>query len=271
MTPMLILLFGVEPSKAISSDLVAAVLMRPVGAAVHFRGGTVNMRLVKWLVIGSVPMAFLGTYLLHVMGHTKTSEQKIEVILGAALLIGAFAMVVRFFIDRSHAPEHHLHVRELVVRPIPTLIIGIIGGVMVGLTSVGSGSLMIVMLLFLYPLIGANQLVGTDLAQAVPLTLAAAIGALIFGKVEFGVTLSLIIGSVPAVFVGALLSSTAPDRYIRPVITFVIFASGLKYVGLGTSELGWALVITLVLAFVVWVALTRPWQRLSSRSEPADP
>ena len=87
--------------------------------------------------------------------------------------------------------------RELVVRPIPTLIIGIIGGVMVGLTSVGSGSLMIVMLLFLYPLIGANQLVGTDLTQAVPLTLAAAIGALIFGKVEFGVTLSLIIGSVP--------------------------------------------------------------------------
>ena len=109
-------------------------------------------------------------------------------ILGAALLIGAAAMVVRFFIDRSHKRERHQHVSELIVRPIPTLIIGIIGGVMVGLTSVGSGSLMIVMLLFLYPLIGANQLVGTDLAQAVPLTLAAAIGALIFGKVEFGVT-----------------------------------------------------------------------------------
>ena len=252
MTPMLILLFGVEPSKAITSDLVAAVLMRPVGAAVHFRGGTVNMRLVKWLVIGSVPMAFLGTYLLHLLGHTKSSEKHIEVILGIALLVGAAAMVVRFFIDRNHQRERHQHVSELFVKPIPTLIIGIIGGVMVGLTSVGSGSLMIVMLLFLYPLIGANQLVGTDLAQAVPLTIAAAIGAVIFGKVEFGVTLSLIIGSVPAVFVGALLSSTAPDRYIRPVITFVIFASGLKYVGLGTTELGWVLVITLVAAFLVW-------------------
>ena len=104
------------------------------------------------------------------------------------------------------------------------------------MTSVGSGSLMIVLLLFLYPMLGANQLVGTDLTQAVPLTLAAALGALAFGHVEFGVTVSLIIGSVPAVFVGSLLSSSAPDRYIRPAITFVILASGLKYVGLGTDD-----------------------------------
>jgi hypothetical protein len=90
---------------------------------------------------------------------------------------------------------------------------------------------MIVLLLFAYPLIGANQLVGTDLTQAVPLTLAAAIGALLFGHVEFGVTGSLIIGSVPGVLVGSLLSSTIPDRYVRPVIGLVIFASGLKYVG----------------------------------------
>ena len=106
------------------------------------------------------------------------------------------------------------------------------------MTSVGSGSLMIILLLFLYPTIGAKQLVGTDLSQAVPLTLAAALGALVFGHVEFGVTTSLIIGCVPAVLVGSMLSSSAPDRYIRPVITFVIFASGLKYVGVGTTELG---------------------------------
>ena len=99
------------------------------------------------------------------------------------------------------------------------------------MTSVGSGSLMIVLLLFLYPMLGANQLVGTDLTQAVPLTLAAALGALAFGHVEFSVTTSHHIGSVPAVLVGSLISSRAPDRYIRPVITFVIFASGLKYVG----------------------------------------
>ena len=94
-----------------------------------------------------------------------------------------------------------------------------------GITSVGSGSLMIIGLLFVYPMLGANQLVGTDLTQAVPLTLAAALGALAFGHVEFSVTGSLILGSVPAVLIGSLLSSTVPDRYVRPAIAFVIFAS----------------------------------------------
>ncbi len=126
------------------------------------------------------------------------------------------------------------------------------------MTSVGSGSLMIVLLLFLYPVLGANQLVGTDLTQAVPLTMAAALGALAFGHVEFSVTTSIVIGSVPAVLVGSLISSRAPDRYIRPVITFVIFASGLKYVGLGTTALGWTLGAVLLGAALYWVIYLRP-------------
>ena len=89
MTPMLILLFGVKPSTAISSDLVAAVVMRPVGASVHLRKGTVNRTLVGWMVLGSVPMAFLGAYLLHVIGHAKSAQTNIETVLGVALLIGA--------------------------------------------------------------------------------------------------------------------------------------------------------------------------------------
>ena len=137
------------------------------------------------------------------------------------------------------------------------------------MTSVGSGSLMIILMLFLYPTIGANQLVGTDLTQAVPLTAAAALGALAFGHVEFGVTLSLIIGSVPAVLVGSLFSSTAPDRYIRPVITFVIFASGLKYVGLGTEALGWILCATLLGVGGLWMGLRRPWETLGASAELA--
>ena len=96
MTPMLILLFGVKPSTAISSDLVAAVFMRPFGAAVHMSKKTVNFRLVGWMVAGSVPMAFLGAYLLHLMGHAKASQTNIEKALGAALLIGAAAMVIRY-------------------------------------------------------------------------------------------------------------------------------------------------------------------------------
>ena len=263
MTPMLILLFSVKPSTAISSDLVAAVVMRPFGAAVHLRAGTVNVRLVGWMVLGSVPCAFLGAYLLHLLGNAESAQHNIEVALGAALLVGATAMVLRFFLDRraSHARTGVVH--DVVVRPLPTVAIGMIGGTIVGMTSVGSGSLMIVLLLFVYPTIGAKQLVGTDLTQAVPLTVAAALGALAFGHVQFSVTASLIIGSVPAVIVGSLLSSSVPDRYIRPAIAFVIFASGLKYVGVGTTALGWILCAVLLTSAVLWLAYARPWQRLS--------
>jgi hypothetical protein len=261
MTPMLILLFSVKPSTAISSDLVAAVVMRPVGAAVHWTKHTINFRLVGWLCLGSVPMAFLGAYLLHLLGHAKHNETTIETFLGAALLVGTAAMVLRAWLDRRSGNGRNALVGELTVRPVTTVAIGAIGGVVVGMTSVGSGSLMIVLLLFAYPLLGANQLVGTDLAQAVPLTGAAALGALAFGHVEFAVTTSIIIGSVPAVAVGSLISSRAPDRVIRPVITFVIFASGLKYVGLGTTALGWTLCATLVGVALVWAATTKPWQQ----------
>jgi len=269
MTPMLILLFGVQPSAAISSDLVAAVLMRPIGAAVHLRRGTVNLRLVGWMVLGSVPLAFVGAYLLKLMGHAKAAQHNIQLALGVALLIGASAMVLRYVLDRRSGANRTGAVLDVVPRPLPTVAIGMIGGIVVGMTSVGSGSLMIIMLLFLYPLIGANQLVGTDLTQAVPLTLAAALGALAFGHVEFGVTVSLILGSVPAVLVGSLLSSSAPDRYVRPVITFVIAASGLKYVGVGATALGWILCGALLTAATVWLVYFRP--RQGAAQGPAAP
>jgi uncharacterized membrane protein YfcA len=248
MTPMLILLFAVKPAAAISSDLVAAVVMRPVGAAVHLQKGTVNLRLVGWMTLGSVPMAFAGAYLLHLLGNGPSDQQGVKIALGAALLAGAAAMVFRYILDRRSGTERTARIAEISVRPVPTIAIGMIGGLIVGMTSVGAGSLMIILLLFTYPLLSAGQLVGTDLTQAVPLTMAAALGALAFGHVEFGVTASVIIGSVPAVLIGSLLSSRAPDRYIRPAITFVILASGLKYVGVGTTALGWTLAAVLVVA-----------------------
>ncbi|MBO0837952.1 MAG: sulfite exporter TauE/SafE family protein, partial [Actinobacteria bacterium] len=173
-----------------------------------------------------------------------------------ALLTGAAAMGIRYLLDRRAGQDRSAAVRDLVVRPLPTVAIGVIGGIIVGLTSVGSGSLMIVLLLFAYPMISAGRLVGTDLTQAVPLTLAAAVGALVFGHVDFGVTASIIIGSVPAVLLGSLLSSRAPDRYVRPVIAFVIFASGLKYVGVGTTVLGWTLAAVIAAAAALWVVAT---------------
>jgi uncharacterized membrane protein YfcA len=269
MTPMLILLFHVQPDKAIASDLVAAVLMRPLGAVVHFRQGTVNKKLVGLLALGSVPMAFLGSYLLYLIrGHADSAQTDIERLLGAALLVGAAAMVFRFGLDVRSGNKREGVVQGVHIHVARTVMIGMVGGLIVGMTSVGSGSLMIVLMLFLYPMLGANQLVGTDLAQALPLTASAALGALIFGNVSFGVTTSLIIGSIPAVLVGSVLSSRAPDRVIRPVITFVIMASGLKYIGVGNKTLGWSLVGILFAGFAGWLLLSKPWS--STPKAPAD-
>jgi uncharacterized membrane protein YfcA len=257
MTPMLILLFSVKPSAAISSDLVATLVMRPVGAAVHFKRQTVNLRLVAWMSMGSVPAAFAGAYLLHLIGHTTVAEQHVEQALGAALLAGAAAMVVRRLLDRRSHRRRTGVVHQISVRPLCTLLIGLVGGLVVGMTSVGAGSLMIVLLMFLYPTLAANQLVGTDLTQAIPLTAAAALGALTFGHVAVPVTTAIIVGGVPGVLVGSLASSRVPDRYLRPVITLVILASGLKYVGVGTREVGLAMLPLLVALVVVLVAQAR--------------
>lgn len=257
MTPMLIFLFGVTPSAAISSDLVAAVLMRPVGSAVHLKRGTVNGPMVGWLAVGSVPGALVGAYLLHLMGNSTAAQKEIEIILGAALLLGALGMVARIVV-RRRGGEVQLLAQHVPVRPLPTVGVGLVGGVMVGLTSVGSGSLMIVLLLWLYPMLASSQLVGTDLVQAIPLTAAAALGQLLFGHVELAVTASVVIGSVPAVFVGSLLSSRAPDKLVRPVITGVIVLSGLKYVGMPTG--GLIVVIgALAAAYAGWLGLQ--WRR----------
>jgi len=275
MTPMLILLFNVKPSAAISSDLVAAVVMRPAGALVHLQKGTVNLRLVGWMCLGSVPMAFLGAYLLHVLGGGSAQQQNVETALGAALLAGTAAMVLRYVLDWRSGQQRTGSVARVRTRPLPTILIGVAGGLIVGMTSVGSGSLMIVLLLFAYPALAASQLVGTDLAQAVPLTAAAALGALAFGHVQFGLTFAVVLGSVPAVLIGSLLSSRAPDRYIRPVITVVIFASGLKYAGLGTTALGWTLCLVALACGGYWLARARPWRggarpwRGGRKAEPA--
>jgi uncharacterized protein len=141
MTPMLILLFAVKPAAAISSDLVAAVVMRPVGAVVHLRKGTVNLRLVGWMTLGSVPMAFGGAWLLRLLGNGPSDQGNVELALGAALLAGAAAMVVRSVLDRRSGRARTARVADVAVRPVPTIVIGMIGGLIVGMTSVGSGSL----------------------------------------------------------------------------------------------------------------------------------
>jgi uncharacterized membrane protein YfcA len=229
MTPMLVIFFGVDPVTAVSSDLVVSLVMKPFGAGVHAKAGTVNYQLVKWLCIGSVPAAFAGVFVLNALGGDDVAAT-VKQYLGIALLLAAGSMIVRNQISRRRGllvgvdgAQHALHVRAL-----PTLAIGVFGGLIVGMTSVGSGSLIIVLLLLLYPTLAAGQLVGTDLVQAVPLVGAAALAHLFFGDVSFAIAGALMLGAIPGVILGARVSSRAPDAVIRPILVVVLFASGAK-------------------------------------------
>jgi len=158
-------------------------------------------------VLGSVPSGFLGVILLKSLGHGDRLQADLKVLLGGALLMAASTIIAKSVVQRRRGTAPTGEMADLVVRPLPTVAIGILGGLVVGMTSVGSGSLMIVLLLMLYPSLSASQLVGTDLVQAVPLVLAAAIGHLLWGEFERGLTTSLLIGSVPGVIIGAQISS----------------------------------------------------------------
>jgi hypothetical protein len=183
--------------------------------------------------------------------------------LGIALLLAAVSMVVRQEINRrrgTHIPVDDAQ-HALAVRPVPTLLIGAFGGLLVGMTSVGSGSLIIVLLLLLYPTLAAGQLVGTDLVQAVPLVGAAALGHLLFGDVEFGLAGALMLGAIPGVIIGARISSRAPDRIIRPILVVVLIASGAKLLE-APNELIVGFVGASALVGIVLAVLARRRRRL---------
>ncbi|MHB8219776.1 MAG: sulfite exporter TauE/SafE family protein [Acidimicrobiales bacterium] len=262
MTPMLVVFFGVPVPTAVACDLVASAAMRPVGAAVHLRRGTVDLPTVGWLTLGSVPCAVAGTAVLRAVGSARLGGTAVEVVLGAALLVGAATVVVRGRLQRRRtggligpgapvSPAVRVH-------PLPALAVGAVGGFLVGLTSVGAGSLMIVLLVCCAPGIAASQLVGTDLVQAVPLTCAAALGQLVFGHVVGSVTLDLVIGGVPGALVGAALSARVPEYLLRPALVAVMALSGLRCVGVGAVGIGSVAAIGVVVGGgLVWARRRR--------------
>src|SRR5512135_2966896 len=254
MTPVLVLLFGVQPLAAVSSDLVAAFIMKPVGGAVHARRGTVHTSLVLWLCVGSVPAAFCGVFVLRAVGNGSAVQDAVKLALGVALLLAAATMVGKPFMQmRRAARDRAAGISRdtsgpVVVRPVLTVLVGAVGGLVVGMTSVGSGSLIIVMLLLLYPMLRANDLVGTDLVQAVPLVGSAALAHVLFGDFQLGLTASLLLGALPGVYLGARWSAVAPGWLIRRALVVVLTASALKLLGVSTAALGWLLLAGILVA-----------------------
>jgi uncharacterized membrane protein YfcA len=265
MTPVLVLFFGVPPLTAVSSDLVASAVMKPVGSFVHLRHGTVRLDLVRWLCIGSVPTAFVGVLVARALGHGANIEDLIQKALGVALIIAATGLFVRAYLRLAERARHRDGTRSpdpggpprLRVRPVPTMIVGAVGGLVVGMTSVGSGSLIIIALMALYPTLRASELVGTDLVQAVPLVASAAFGHILFGDFKMALTLSLLVGSVPGAYIGAQLSSRLPGALIRRALAFVLLASALKLLGASTTATVVVLGALLLVAPPTWMLLRR--------------
>ncbi|GAA4109696.1 hypothetical protein GCM10022215_04250 [Nocardioides fonticola] len=240
MTPALIFLGvgGGEAATVVTADLTAAAVYKTGGAIVHAREGQPNFRLAGWLIAGSVPMAFLGPFAIH---HFTTDEKQLDTVLkeaiGFALIFAALTYALRLYVNlrrvRSGGPVGD---PDPAVRPIPTLLVGMLGGALVGITSVGSGSVIMIALLMLYPGLSALRLVGTDLVQAVPLVLAAALSNISLNGLDWSITIPLIIGSVPGTLLGSTIAPRVPQSLIRRGIVVVLTMSGVALL----DKAGWA-------------------------------
>ena len=233
-TPMLVLLFGISPAAAVSSDVVAAAIMKPVGAAVHIRTKTVHWGLVGWLSLGSIPGVLLGTLIFSKVLSTSGADATIRTWIGAVLIIALCAMLLKTYLTSRRSKLHgsqELLGTAMPVKIVPTLILGLVVGLIVGMTSVGSGSLMVTVLLLMYPLLRPSVLVGTDLTQAVPMLIAGAIAHAGLGDIDIAVVVSLLIGQIPGVYLGARLSSRYDGTSLRYLLMVVLAATAIKLLG----------------------------------------
>jgi uncharacterized membrane protein YfcA len=255
MTPALIFL-GVPPTAAVANDLVAAAFNKSVGAAVHARRGSPDLRLAGLLIAGSVPFALAGAFLVGRLGSGEEAQSLLRLLIGATLLLTAATYTLRVYGSVFHrwgtgdGPQRP-------VRVVPTVLVGAVGGLLVGVTSVGSGSIIMVTLLLLHPGMSAKRLVGTDLVQAVPLVVAAAIGHVIVSGVDWAVLIPLVVGGAPGTFVGARISAWVPSQAVRRGIVIVLTLTGLSLLRLPPTAVGATGAALLVLGPLGWALLRR--------------
>jgi hypothetical protein len=227
MTPILVLLFNFHPATAVGTDLLYASVTKSVGTAVHHKGHTVDWHIVGGLACGSVPASLITLFLMSRGGIMGPHYAVIlNLLLGGALFLTAFAVFFRPWILRAAGPSFQ-GVPEARISHW-TVILGAILGVLVSITSVGAGALGTTALLLLYPKLPVSRIAGSDIAHAVPLTLIAGIGHWLMGSVDFTLMLALLIGSIPGIIVGSLLSSRSSDSVLRPVLAITLLVVSVK-------------------------------------------
>jgi len=221
MTPLLILAFGVHPASAVGTDLLYAAATKTAGTAVHGLNKNIDWKVVGRLAAGSIPMTALTVYLLYKLGiDSKATQQLITKVLGIALLITAASLFARKPLMRLYDQR----IGELspnLITPL-TIITGAILGVLVTISSVGAGAIGVTALVFLYPKMQAQKIVGSDIAHAVPLTLLAGLGHSILGTIDMTILSSLLLGSIPAIIVASFLSKFVPESGIRYALGAVL-------------------------------------------------
>ncbi|GAA4088752.1 sulfite exporter TauE/SafE family protein [Nocardioides kongjuensis] len=265
MTPALIFLGVGHTASIVTADLTAAAVYKTGGALTHAKEGSPNLRLAGWLILGSVPMAFLGPWLVQAVTDDPTElEKTLKLCIGIALLFAASTYALRLYINLKRVrrggalPDDNPR-----IRPVPTLLVGMLGGLLVGVTSVGSGSVIMIALLMLYPGLSAVRLVGTDLVQAVPLVLSAALANIAIHGLEWDLVIPLVLGSVPGTLLGSRLAPRVPQSFIRRGIVIVLtmsgvallFKAGLHPFGEGHETLEAVLVAAIGVAMLVLVPL----------------
>ncbi|WP_310528495.1 sulfite exporter TauE/SafE family protein [Nocardioides sp.] len=237
MTPALIFLGVGEAATVVTADLTAAAIYKTGGAIVHKREGSPNMQLAKWLILGSVPMALLGPHLVNWFADPEDLDTTLKLCIGFALLFAASTYALRLYINLKRVRGDGVQADpNPPIRPIPTVLVGALGGLLVGITSVGSGSVIMIALLMLYPGLSAVKLVGTDLVQAVPLVMAAAFSNIALHGLDWAVLIPLVIGSVPGTLLGAKIAPRVPQSIIRRGIVVVLTMSGVALL----DKAGWA-------------------------------
>ena len=228
MTPLLILIFGIQPTTAIGTDIFYSAVTKTVGGWRHFRMKTVNMELVKWLALGSVPAAVIGVAIVSAL-ENQIGEDRLDslvyAVLGGTLLMVGIITLARALILRNLVEERDRFDVER-RHKVAAIAIGATTGFVIGVTSAGSGTVIAILLIAVYRL-SPKKVVGTDVFHAAVLLWAAGLAHWIGGNVDFGLAANILIGSVPGVVIGAALSGKAPQGFIRTALGVVLVGSGI--------------------------------------------